>query len=113
MTRGQERCLYLLPVNEFRRLYEQIKTAPIANKKTRDYLRMFLSGAVDQVPDKQGRLQIPKVLRDYANLNTELAVIGAGTRVEIWNLEAWTEYLKSNEDGYADATEEILPAIEF
>ena len=55
MARGQERCVYLLPQSEFRRIAVQIQRTSMGNKAARDYLRVFLSGAVDQEPDKQGR----------------------------------------------------------
>ena len=53
---------------------------PLGNKAARDYLRVFLSGAVDQEPDKQGRVLVPQMLRDYANLDSDIVVIGVGTR---------------------------------
>jgi MraZ protein len=109
MTRGQERCLYLLPLDEFRRMHERLSTAPITNKQARDYLRVFLSGASDEQPDRQGRISIPPMLRRYAALDRDVAVIGAGTRVEIWDLAAWETYLEETESGYADTAEEVFP----
>ncbi len=109
MTRGQEHCLYLLPMDEFRRMYEQIRVAPITSKQSRDYLRVFLSGASDEVPDKQGRISIPAPLREYARLDRDVAVIGMGTRVEIWDAPTWGDYLAQQESGYADTAEEVLP----
>lgn len=51
MARGQERCVYLLPFDEFRRIASQIQRVSVGNKAAREYLRVFLSGAVDQQPD--------------------------------------------------------------
>lgn len=111
MTRGQEHCLYLLPLDEFQRMYEKIRQAPITSKQARDYLRVFMSGASQEQPDKQGRISIPPLLRQYAGLDREVAVIGAGTRVEIWDLAAWEDYLARTEGGYADTAEEVLPDL--
>lgn len=113
MTRGQERCLFLLPMDEFRRMYEQIRQAPVASKDARDYLRVFLSGASDEMPDKQGRISIPANLREYAGLGRDVAVIGAGTRVEIWDASSWDAYLAEQEARYADTAEEVLPSLRF
>ncbi len=113
MTRGQEHCLFLLPMDEFRRMYDQIRQAPVTSKQARDYLRVFLSGASDEIPDKQGRISIPAPLRAYAGLDREVAVIGAGTRVEIWDATAWTTYLAEQEAGYATTAEEVLPSLRF
>ena len=82
-------------------------------KAARDYLRVFLSGAVDQEPDKQGRVLVPQMLRDYANLGSDIVVIGVGTRAEIWNRQAWEDYLADKEQGYSDIADDVLPAMEF
>lgn len=109
MTRGQERCLFVFPVQEFRRMHDQIRQAPVTSKQARDYLRVFLSGAHDEVPDKQGRLSIPSALRTYAGLDRDVAVIGAGSRVEIWDAVAWEGYLEEQIAGYSDTAEEVFP----
>lgn len=113
MARGQERCVYLLPQSEFQRIAAQIQRTSMGNKAARDYLRVFLSGAVDQNPDKQGRVLVPQMLRDYANLGDDIAVIGVGTRAEIWNRQAWEDYLADKEQGYSDIADDVLPAVEF
>lgn len=111
LTRGQERCLYAFPMAEFVALHEQLRAAPVTNKQSRDYLRVFLSGANDEVPDKQGRITIPGALRAYAGLDRELSVIGAGTRVEIWDATSWRTYLGAHEDSFAETAEEVIPGI--
>lgn len=113
MARGQERCIYLLPQLEFRSIAMQIQRTSLGNKAAREYLRVFLSGAVDQDPDKQGRVLVPQMLRDYANLGNDIVVIGVGTRAEIWNRQAWEEYLAEKEQGYSDIADDVLPAVEF
>lgn len=72
---------------------------------------MFLSGANDQIPDKQGRVTIPAALRDYAGLSRDLAVIGSGSHVEIWDMDAWTTYLETSEDEFADREDELIPGV--
>lgn len=113
MARGQERCVYLLPVDEFRRIANQIQRTSMGNKAAREYLRVFLSGAIDQEPDKQGRVLVPPMLREYANLGSDIVVIGVGTRAEIWNREAWDAYLADKEQGYSDIADDVLPEVEF
>ena len=109
LTRGQERCLFLLPLDEFRRMHEHAQAAPVTSKQARDYLRVLLSGASDELPDKQGRISVPPVLRKYAGLDRDVAVIGAGNRVELWDLQAWETYLAEQEAQYAEAGEEVFP----
>lgn len=113
MARGQERCVYLLPRREFRRIAARIQRASMTDRRSREYLRMFLSGAVDQDPDRQGRVVVPQMLRDYAKLGDEIVVIGVGTRAEIWNRRAWEDYLAANEQGYADIATDVLTELEL
>ena len=113
MARGQERCVYLLPFDEFRRIASQIQRTSVGNKAAREYLRVFLSGAVDQEPDKQGRVVVPQMLRVYANLGSDIVVIGVGTRAELWNKDAWESYLAQKEEGYSDIADDVLPEVEF
>lgn len=109
MTKGQERCLFVMSLDEFRRMHDGLRQAPVTHKQARDYLRVFLSGASDELPDRQGRISIPPLLRRYAGLDRDVAVIGAGSRVEIWDLTAWETYLAEQEPGYADTAEEVFP----
>lgn len=55
LTRGQERCIYVFSQQEFEKVHEQMREAPLSSRQARDYIRVFLSGASDEVPDKQGR----------------------------------------------------------
>lgn len=109
LTRGQERCLYVFPTDEFQELYTKIRQAPLTSKQARDYTRLMLSGASDESPDKQGRVTIPAALREYAGLERDLTVIGVGTRAEIWDTSAWTEYLQRQEEEFASTEEEVIP----
>lgn len=111
VTRGQERCLYVFSEREFTQMHDRIRQAPVNSKQARDYLRVFLSGAHPETPDKQHRITIPATLREYAGLDRELAVIGAGSRAEIWDAEVWQQYLSEQESAFADIEEEVIPGM--
>lgn len=111
ITRGQERCLYVFSEHEFASMHEKIRQAPVTSKQARDYLRVFLSGAHPETPDKQARVTIPAGLREYAGLDRELAVIGTGSRAEIWDAEAWQAYLTAQESAFSDIEEEVIPGM--
>jgi MraZ protein len=111
VTRGQERCLYVFSTKEFEELHDRIRQAPVTSKQARDYLRLFLSGANAEVPDKQHRVTIPAQLRAYAGLDRDLTVIGAGNRAEIWDTAAWETYYAEQEANFADTTEEVIPGL--
>ena len=93
ITKGQERCLYVFPTPEFQRIAGQLREQPMTHKAARAYGRVFFASAHDEVPDKQGRVTIPAHLREYAGLDRDLVVIGASTRVEIWDKQSWETYL--------------------
>ena len=104
--------LYVYPLAEFERIATEMTTGTTTTSRdVRDYQRVFLSGASDEVPDKQGRVTIPPVLRDYAGLSAECTVIGAGNRVEVWDSAAWTTYLSQAEPAFAERSEEVVPGL--
>lgn len=111
ITKGQERCLYAFPVDEFQRVTENLRTAPVTAKAVRDYSRVLFASASDEVPDKQGRITVPPALRGYAGLERECVVIGANTRLEIWDADAWADYEAEQEQAFAELSEEVLPGV--
>jgi MraZ protein len=111
VTKGQERCLFVFPMAEFSRVAEQLRAAPMTHKAARAYSRVFFASAHDEVPDRQGRITIPAHLREYAGLDRDCVVIGASTRVEIWDREAWDTYLTESEEAFAEVEEEVLPGV--
>ncbi len=111
VTKGQERCLYVFPTDEFERLAADMRAAPTTSKGVRDFVRVFLSGASDEIPDRQGRVTIPAPLREYAGLTRECTVIGTGSRVEVWDTTAWNTYLAASEQAFADQSEEVMPGL--
>lgn len=111
LTRGQEHCIYAFPAQEFEQMTVELRRAPLSSKQARDYIRVLLSGAYKEVPDKQGRITLPPDLRKYAGLDRELTVIGAGSRAEIWNSQAWNDYLSIQEDVFSQTENEIIPGM--
>ncbi len=111
LTKGQERCLYVFPAQEFSRITEGLRTAPVTAKAVRDYSRVFFASASDEELDRQGRITIPPSLREYAGLQRDCVVIGANARLEIWDAAAWASYLDQQEDAFSGASEEVLPGV--
>ena len=111
ITKGQERCLYVFPMAEFQRITEALRATPVTAKAVRDYSRVFFASASDELPDKQGRITVPPALRIYAGLDRDCAVIGANTRLEIWDAPAWETYLEQSEQQFSDLSEEVLPGV--
>lgn len=89
ITSGLDGCLFGFSKAEWNKFEDKLKTLPITNKNARNFVRFFLSGATECELDKQGRFLIPSKLREAAKLDKEIVIIGAGTRIEIWNREDW------------------------
>ncbi|MFN8189711.1 MAG: division/cell wall cluster transcriptional repressor MraZ [Nocardioidaceae bacterium] len=111
VTRGQERCLTVYSLSQFELMAQRLQEASLTNKSTRDYVRMFSSGAFQESPDKQGRITIAPLLRQYASLQKDVVVIGSLNHVEIWDPASWETYLTEQEPKFADLSEEIFPGI--
>lgn len=92
VTKGLDGCLFAFSLTEWTNFEEKLKTLPLSNKNSREFTRFFSSGATECEIDKQGRFLIPNNLRQVANLEKEVIIIGVGTRIEIWNKDKWKSY---------------------
>lgn len=110
VTKGLDKCLFAYSKSEWANFEEKLKTLPLTNKNARDFVRFFLSGAVECEIDKQGRFLVPANLRTYANIDKEIVIIGVGTRLEIWNKSSWTNY-SSEENISADEIAENMTML--
>lgn len=107
-TRGLDRCIFVFPLDEFGAVHDRLRRAPLENKRARDYLRSFLGHASDDIPDKQGRILLTQPLRTYAGIDRDVAVVGMGSRVEIWDAPTWERYLAEGEQDYAATAAEVF-----
>jgi len=98
---GQERCIDVYPRAAFEERVAELRALPREAERARQYLRVFLAGAHEDRPDKQGRVSIPPRLRDYAHLDRELTVNGADTKIEIWDRTTWDRYRTHAEEAFA------------
>lgn len=87
VTRWLDDCLVAFPEAEWERIAGLLAEKSVV--KSRDVQRFLYAGAVEATPDKQGRILIPPPLREHAQLQKEVVVIGVGRHAEIWDAEAW------------------------
>ncbi len=109
MARGQERSVTVWPQAEFERVVTTLRSAPTTDQAVRDYTRMLAAGASDEVPDRQGRVTVPPVLREWSGLDRECVVIGLLDRVEVWDARAWADWSRAHEDAFAGVDIAGLP----
>lgn len=108
ITRGLDRCLFAYTEEEWSRIEEKLKTLPLTKKDARKFTRLFFSGAAFVEIDKQGRINIPQNLREYAELTKDCTVIGVSNRIEIWDSAAWEDFYTESEDNFEDIAEDLI-----
>ncbi len=103
-----DHCLVAFPFDEWNSLVEQkVGSFSILRKEISAFLRFFYSSAIDCVIDKQGRLLIPQTLREYANLQKDVVLVGEGRFIEIFAKERWQEVAKQAEEGFDQIRETL------
>lgn len=107
VTRGIDQCLSVYTMEEWKVLAGKVADLPLAQANSRAFSRLMLSGAMDAVPDKQGRVTVPDYLRQYAKLGKEIVVVGLMTRLEVWGKDAWEKYKRETEDSSTDIAEKL------
>jgi MraZ protein len=107
ITKGQDHCLYVFTREAFAEMAHKVSSTPLTSEAARAFQRNLFSSSDDQNPDGQGRIAINAELRRYAGLTKDCVVIGAFTRAEIWDAQAWADYQEQHEDDYATAKQEV------
>lgn len=108
ITRGLDKCLFGYTLDEWHKIEEKLKALPITKKDARKFMRLFFSGATEVEIDKQGRINIPQNLREYADLSKECTVIGVSNRIEIWDKNGWNQFYEDTEDQFEEIAEELI-----
>jgi MraZ protein len=91
ITRGNDRCLYLFTQEAWEPLASKLNDLPTGDADARNLRRAVFSAAEPVELDKQGRIMIPEHLRQYANVTSNVSIIGLGTYIEIWDQQSWVE----------------------
>lgn len=108
ITRGLDQCLFGYPLTEWKLIEEKLKGLPLTKKDARAFTRFFFSGATESELDKQGRINIPAPLLQYAKLEKECVVLGVSNRIEIWSKQIWEDYFTQSEDSFAEIAENMI-----
>lgn len=89
VTKGLDGCLFVYDNTEWAAFEEKLKGLPLTNKDARAFVRFFLAGAATVEVDKQGRILLPSVLREFAQITKDAVLVGVASRIEIWSREKW------------------------
>ena len=91
ISKGMDGCLFVYAGDDWNAFEQKLTSLPLINKEARQFARFFLAGAATVEVDKQGRILLPPVLREYANLTKDVVLVGVLSRVEIWDKDRWQE----------------------
>ena len=105
VTRWLDHCLAAFPPEEFEKVAQRIAEKGMV--KGRNVSRMLYSSAVEVTPDKQGRIQLPAKLREYANRDHDVSVIGNRNFAEIWNTQDWEARQAESDEDFTAAMEDL------
>ncbi|WP_310142832.1 division/cell wall cluster transcriptional repressor MraZ [Paenibacillus amylolyticus] len=108
VTRGLDQCLFVYPMEEWGVMEQKLKALPLMKSDARAFTRFFFSGATECDLDKQGRVNLPGNLREYAKLDKDCVVIGVSNRVEIWSKDIWENYFNQSEEVFNDIAEKLV-----
>ena len=108
VTRGLDKCLFMFSAEEWRVQEQRFKNMSFTRQETRSFNRLFFSGAVEVLPDKQGRFIIPQYLKDYAFLKRETTIIGVSNRIEVWDSSTWKNFYTQSSGSFEQIAENML-----
>lgn len=110
VTRGVDRCLFVYSKQAWERLAANLARLPLTAEAGRAFARLLLAGAMDGVPDGQGRVMLPEYLRSYARIHRRVVIAGVYDRLEIWDAGAWDAYTRRTEQR-SEAIAETIGSI--
>lgn len=108
ITRGLDKCLFMLGEEEWRTVEQKFKNIPFTKQDARKFNRFFFSGAVEIVPDKQGRILMPAYLKEFAGIKRDVVILGVANRIEIWAKEVWGEFYGTNLESFEETAEKLM-----
>ncbi|MDF3824427.1 division/cell wall cluster transcriptional repressor MraZ [Enterococcus faecium] len=108
LTRGLDGCLFGYPMSEWENLEAKLNEMPLAKKDARTFVRFFYSAATECELDKQGRINIPSTLRNYAALTKRCVIIGVSNRIEIWDETRWEDFSAEAEENFDEIAENMI-----
>ncbi|MGK0404836.1 MAG: MraZ protein [Oleispira sp.] len=103
----EERCLLIYPVHEWEVIQAKIEALPSYNPSARRIQRLLIGHATDIELDANGRILLSQPLREYAQLEKEIILLGQGKKLELWSKDLWN----SRRDDYIAEVNapEVLP----
>jgi MraZ protein len=111
VTRGLDKCLFMFSEEEWRVQEQKFKAMPFTKQQARTFNRLYFSGAVEILPDKQGRILLPQYLKDFAEIKKEVILVGVSNRIEIWAKDKWQGFYGNSRASFEEIAEKLMDNI--
>lgn len=108
LTRGLDKCIFMFSEYEWRVQEQKFKNQSFTKQDSRTFNRMLFSGAVDVIPDGQGRFIIPQNLKEFAGINKDVILIGVSNRIEIWDRGTWKDFFDQSNNVFEQTAEKMM-----
>jgi len=108
ITRGLDKCLFIFTENEWKTQESKFKAISFTKSEARKFNRLYFSGAAQIECDRQGRILIPKYLKDFAGIKKDVMLIGVSNRMEVWSKDIWQAYYNSSKESFEEIAEKLM-----
>ena len=108
ITKGIENCVFVFSETTWQVIAGKVASLPMTKKAGREFARIFLANASEETIDAQGRITIPRHLREYAGIDKKVVTVGVGERMEIWSELVWDQHASEVEGKYENIVENIM-----
>jgi len=113
VTRGLDGCLFIYSKSQWEKIVSKLQTLPFTKKDARTFNRFFLSSATVCEFDKQGRINIPSNLINYANILKECTIIGVNDRLEVWASDKFDTLIEENTAAIEGVAENLFEGFDI
>ena len=113
ITRGLDGCLFIYNLGQWNKIVSKLQTLPFTKKDARTFNRFFLSSATVCEFDKQGRINIPSTLINYANIQKECTIIGVNDRLEVWASDKFDSLIEENLIAIDEVAENLFEGLDI
>lgn len=107
-TVGIEKCVAVYSLDGWKKLISSLEELPYSKSKSRNFKRVLFSMASEVIPDKAGRIVLSPMLREYAEIDDDVTVMGLSDRVELWKSEKWNDHRDFVVEDLSKMIEEVM-----
>jgi len=108
ITRGLDGCLFLVFQDAWEKLEDKLKSLPFTKQQSRSFNRLYFSGAIESDTDAQGRVALPEYLKEFAQIQREVMIVGVADRIEIWSKDRWNKFYQDNKKRFEEMAENLF-----